>query len=266
MPSKRDPVKSKKVNELMAELVKLQAVGDHDADARIDEIRREIIALLSTSVAPDGGEACSNTRARDFMDGENVTLGRVGDSEARRKKFGKRVYPGGIPEPLPDDRTAYRFSKRMNIQEKNSSVKASIAKEDLESDRADIFSPRNENLRRGLLSMETKGSRFPRIDMSPRQLLEQRPYYDPSSERAGGPTTSGRVTLGIMPATGVFPPAPPVFAAHSQSPRQQPQHQPSKVREVRLHDGYLMEKSPRVIPTVRERIERSYQMGGVPVK
>lgn len=236
---------TKRVNELMARLSKLSRLGDETHPEKQDEmaqIRAEILSALRTAVDPDD-PSLYPSRDYGFADGGDVTLSKVGESSAQSKKFGKRTWEGGIPPPSLPLAEKYRFSKRMATEGKTEGER-SARKDDDVAKQADIFAPRNANLRNGLLSVETKGSRFPPVS-SPRKLTGILPlaegYGDPSA-------IAERVYVNSKPSPRDFTNGKfPVPTAHSII---------SHVREVLRHDGKVFEKSPRQLPSKEQRHTR----------
>jgi len=242
--------------------------------ARIEELKRRIVACIPADVAADDysprtgrrhavratpepppapprGQRFVSTPRRELLSAAElspVSLAGVGERIPHCKTFGKRVAPGGIPLPLPPPQTPRAYSKRMHI-ERQARVRHQEEAHGRLPEQDSVFSPRNRHIVSGELSMETRRPGTGNLNgvatlpaklppqPSPRAAVPLPPSAAADHYRSEY-ARSTSLPAATRPVTR--PDAPTHGAFFHPAPAT------GRVREVRTFDNGILELSPRV--------------------
>jgi hypothetical protein len=187
------------------------AAFDPEGSARMDALRSAIVSELSrhqgvpdptgfSDVSPYASEVFSlqspTTRSpQQTPRQDHLSLSSLGERVKPTKPFGKRVFDGGIPVPLPPGASGRspRYSKRMHIEmEAKRRVADSTAMHTRKPDHDSIFADRYAVLRRGILNVD---------DHRPAVRL---PSVERDQRRTMAPGLPGPVAPRAVPATSSY--------------------------------------------------------------
>jgi hypothetical protein len=175
----------------------------------------------------------------------------VGERIPASKTFGKRVYDGGIPQPLPPSspHTHSRFGKRMNIElESKRRDAATAAVHVRKPDKESIFSERYDHLRRGILNVDDhkpcmrlpSASRDHRKDCVP-GLPDPRLRFSQPRDPAVPRSTAQDSLVQSGKAPRIAPPTRSAGFCHEKP------SSPRDVRYTHTATGAVLQREPRAL-------------------
>eukprot|EP00672_Neobodo_designis_P022952 CAMPEP_0174841320 /NCGR_PEP_ID=MMETSP1114-20130205/9238_1 /TAXON_ID=312471 /ORGANISM="Neobodo designis, Strain CCAP 1951/1" /LENGTH=336 /DNA_ID=CAMNT_0016075501 /DNA_START=93 /DNA_END=1103 /DNA_ORIENTATION=+ len=221
---------------VVRQLSTIQGVPDPTAVADVSPYAREVFATPQSSPRDDGRPRPPNSLP-------------VGERIPKSKEFGKRVFEGGIPQPLPPASPhshSRRFGKRMNIElEAKRRTLATAAVYMRKPDGESIFSERFDLLRRGILDVDAhkpclrlpSASRDHRRDCIPG-------LPDPRRTAASPRSTTAQDALAT--SGGAPRPTPPTRSAGHVLEKATT---PRDTRYMHTATGAVLQRDPRVLIT-----------------